>query len=239
MSILAFIAYIVIVITASGTLRSPNKRDAAAWGFALLSTFALPWGGIPLTYYFSAGSWTWFPLAGISLCVLKSGGREHFRFRKFFAIANVMVIMIAVYAYMYANGIPGDIPGIEGVGTISSLEGISKKLTLVYLFFLISAIASFLPIYSHSEQAAAMLSFSYSSFLVIAFLPPARIFFPGIIPKTAIIIDAAAYFMWALLVHIFIMDTFSKQAASAWSYSYAAINTALTAAGICFLFTIA
>ncbi|MCL1941436.1 MAG: hypothetical protein FWG09_05790, partial [Synergistaceae bacterium] len=250
LQILALAAYIIIVMTASGTLRRPLTKEGGrkfafmqgiAWGAALLSTFGLPWGGIPLSHYVGAGSWTWFLFALISLCALSDDGRERFQFRRFFAVANVAAIMAAIFAFMHVNGIPGDIPGIEGVGAISSLEGlIGKELTLAHVYFTISAIASFLPVYSRSGRAHAMLSFSYSSFLAIVFLPPARMFFFGAItPGAAIVADAAGYFIWALIIHIFVMDSFSELAVSARRYAYVALNAALTAAGVYFLFAAA
>jgi hypothetical protein len=139
---------------------------------------------------------------------------------------------------MFDNCIPGNIPGIEGVGAINTLLGlIDVKLRTAQVCFFMSAMASFLPVYSRSERALVMLSFSYASFLAITFLPSASIFFSGIRPDTAILVDAAAYFIWALLIHFFIMCSFSKLAASVWSFSYAVLNAVLTAAGICFLFT--
>jgi hypothetical protein len=100
--ILAFAAYMVIITIASGSLyhyikeKSDEKyfdgQNAAAWGFAMLSTFALPWGGVPLSNYLGVGSWTWFMFAGISLCISKNDGRERNVARKFCAIANVAVI---------------------------------------------------------------------------------------------------------------------------------------------------
>jgi len=245
--VLAFVAYIVIVVIVSGSLRFPlaengfekhiDKQNAAAWCLALLSTFGLPWSGIPLSSYLGAGSWTWFLFAVISLSILKCDGRGQCIFRRCFTVANVVVIVSAVYAFMYKNGVPGDIPGIEGMGAISSLDGLTgKKLMLVQTCFLVSAIASFLPVYSPSERAPSMLSFSYASFLAIAFLPPARMFF-SVSPDIAIIIDVAAYFMFSWYIHVFIMGSLSKHAASFWCYSYAALNAALTAAGIYFLFS--
>lgn len=238
MLILVFAAYIVIVVTASGTLRQPSDKQSIAWGLALLSTFGLPWSGIPLSYYLGAGSWTWFLFACISLCVLRNDGKEIYQFRRCFAIMNIVAIMTAICIFMYENGIPGDIPSIEGVGALYSLGGlINKKLMLAYLCFLISAIASFLSIYSHSERASIMLSFSYSSFLAIAFLPPARMLFHGIMPRTAIIIDTGAYFLLALLIHIFIMGSFSESLTFVRRYYlYVVSNAALTIAGIFFLF---
>jgi hypothetical protein len=244
LSILAFVAYIVIIVTASGSLRRLplekfeweriDGRNVVAWLFALLSTFGLPWGGVPLTNYLGVGSWSWFAFAGVSMAALKNGVSWRC---KLFAVANVLAIMAALCVFILENGVPGDIPGIEVIGAINSLEGfVNKKLILAYACFFISATASFLP-HAHSGRASIMLSFSYASFLAIAFLPPIHMLFHGIRPDTAIIIDAAAYFIWALLIHILTVDLFSKPAASAWGRYYAILNAALTAAGICFLFT--
>ena len=175
--------------------------------------------------------------AFISLVFLRSDGRPGCGFRRCFALLNLVVIMTAIYAFMYRNGVPGDIPGIEGVAAINTLEGLAGwHLTLAQVFFFVSATASFLPVYSPNESAAALLSFSYSSFLAIAFLPPARTFFIGLSPETAILTDAAAYFVCAFLIHAFVMGSLSRLAASRRNYSHIAVNAAITAAGIFFLF---
>jgi len=248
MLLLAIVAYIILVVTASGTLHCPSTvnydgkyidaRSATAWGFALLSTFGLPWGGVPLSTYFGAGSWTWFAFAGISLIIIKSDGRGRCYVRRCFAILNAAAIMAALCVFMYENGTPGDIPSIEGVGAIKSLEGlVGTNLILVYTCFLISAIASFLPVYSRSERTLIMLSFSYASFLAIAFLPPARISFSGIRPDTAILIDSATYFVLAWLIHVIIIGKLSELTSSIWCRSYIIINTVLTIVGSFLLFT--
>lgn len=246
---LALTAYMTIIITASGSLRIrvPKKdnrrhfdvRSATAWGFAQLSTFGLPWGGIPLFYYLGVGSWTWFVFSALSLCILKDDGRGQNKSRRFFAIMNIAVIMSAVYAFMFENGIPGDIPGIEGIGAIGSLEGLSHiRLMLAQACFTISGITSFLPIHSNSERASAILSFSYASFLSIAFLPPAHVLFSGIRPDIAILCDTASYFLYGWFIHTFIMNTFST-VTSLWRNSLLTSNVALTAAGIYILFSAA
>jgi hypothetical protein len=179
--------------------------------------------------------------SAVSLVILSSDGRPYYRFRKYFALINAAAIMAAIYAFMYRNGVPGDIPGIESVAAINSLEGLMGwRILMARVFFLISATASFLPVYSSIERVRALLSFSYSSFLAIAFLPPARVFIHGLKPGNAIIADAAAYFIFALLIHRFIMGMGSLRelAVSCRRYSYNAANAALTAAGIFFLFSV-
>jgi hypothetical protein len=84
-----------------------------------------------------------------------------------------------------------------------------------------------------------MLSFSYSSFLALAFIPPVHIFFSGIRPDIAILADAAAYFISGWFMHTFIMSPLSNKAASRWSGALVTLCAALTAAGICFLFSAA
>ena len=241
----------IIVITASGTLRRHglerrggrgkyiDMRNACAWAAALLSTFGLPWSGVPFSHYAGARSWTWFLFAFVSLVILRGDGRLGCGFRRCFALLNPAAIMTAIYAFMYSNGVPGDIPGIEAVAAVNTLEGLmGGRLRLAWVFFLVSATASFLPVYSPNERAPALLSFSYSSFLAIAFLPPARMLFTGLSPEIAIQADAAASFVCAFLIHTFIMGSLSGLAASHWRYSHAAVNAALTAAGMFFLFAV-
>ena len=246
--LLAFASYVIIIIIASGALCSlrvgngkyVDIKSAAAWVIALFSTFGLPWGGVPLSRYFGAGSWTWFLFSGISLCILKYDERERCIVRRFYAIANVAVIMAAISVFMLENGIPGDIPGIEGVGAIYTLEGlINAKLVLAMLCFFVSANASFLPVYSRLESAAALLSFSYASFVAIAFLPPVHMFMKGTRPDIAIIATTAVSFICSWLIHNFIYKLLSNHAAALWRRSYSIANSVLTLAGIYFLFSAA
>jgi hypothetical protein len=215
-----------------------DRRVAAAWVCALVSTLGLPWGGIPVSYYAGAGSWVWFLFAGISIAVNRGDGRSCCRFRRSFALLNVGAIVAALFAFMYNTGVPGDIPGIEGIAAINSLEGLSGPgLACARILFFISGIASFAAVYSPGERAHVLMSFSYSSFMALAFLPPARAFFAGLSPRAAILADAAAYFAAAWLVHSLVMRFIALLAAPRWKYSYAAVNAAVTGAGIYFLFS--
>jgi hypothetical protein len=214
-----------------------DRRSAFCWIAALLSAFGLPWSGIPVSYFFGAGSWTWFLFAGVSLGFLKDDGKEFCRFRRGFAAFNLVAIVAAMYVFMYATGVPGDIPGIEGLAAVNSLGGLSGDFLMSSrILFFISAIASFVPVHSPAERVSALLSFSYSSFLAIVFLPPARVFWPALLPGDAILFDAAAYALEALLIHAFIMGYLPALLDSRRKYQYAIANAILTAAGICFLY---
>jgi hypothetical protein len=246
LSIIALIAYATLVVTASGTLRRPpltgvdgrylDRRSAVAWALALSSTFALPWSGAPISLYAGAGSWIWFILAGLSLAAQRNDERAHCSLRRWFAVFNAGAVMAGIYAYMFATGVPGDIPGIEGIAAINSLGGLwGNSLTAAWIFFLVSLIASFTPVYSEDDRVSSLLSFSYSSLLAIAFLPPARVFLSGLKPGSAIMADAAAYFAAAMVIHAYVMGCLSPVASAYWGRRYAAANAALTAAGIYFL----
>jgi hypothetical protein len=244
---LTLAAYVALVVTASGTLRREpffgpdgrylDRRGALAWVFALLSSFGLPWSGVPVSYYAGAGSWTWFFFAALAIGTQRPDGRASCLYRRLFAAFNLSAVMAAICAFMYATGVPGSIPSVEGTAAINSLEGLGGNfMSASRILFLISCIASFIPAYSPDDRVSALLSFSYSSFLAIAFLPPVRAFFTGIRPERAILTDAAGYFLWALVIHSFVMWNLSYAAAAYWGRIYAAVNAALTAAGIYFLF---
>jgi hypothetical protein len=206
--------------------------------FAVLSTFGLPWSGVPVSYYVGIGSWIWFLCAGISLGILRDDGQHHCMERRCFVIFNMGAVLAAIYAFMYKIGVPGDIPGIEGIAAINSLEGLAADgMMFARILFLISGIVSFAAVYSPGERAHAMLSFSYSAFLALSFLPPAHLFFEKMQPRAAIMADAAAYFAQAELIHVFVMGYVSQTASSRWTYPYAVINAALSGTGIYFLFS--
>jgi hypothetical protein len=180
----------------------------------------------------------WFLFAAASLAIQRGDGRSCCKFRRSFALFNVGAIVAAIYAFMYNTGVPGDIPGIEGIAAINSLEGLSSSgLAYARILFFISGIASFAAIYSPGERAHVLMSFSYSSFLALAFLPPARLFFGGLSPRTAILADAAAYFVEAEFIHSLIMRFMALLVAPHWKYPYAAVNAAITGTGIYFLFS--
>jgi hypothetical protein len=244
---LTIAAYVTLVVTASGTLRREpflgsggrylDRRSALAWVCALLSAFGLPWSGVPVLYYAGVGSWAWFFFAALATGIQRPDGRESCLYRRLFAAFNLSAVMAAIYAFMYATGAPGAIPSSEGISAINSLEGLGGDfMSAARALFLVSCIASFIPAYSPGDRVSALMSFSYSSFLAIAFLPPTRAFFPGMRPERAILTDAAGYFLWALVMHSFVMWHLSYAASAYWGRIYAAVNVALTAAGIYFLF---
>ena len=247
MSFIAFAAYVAFFVTISGTLspRSPRvregvrweKREVSAWLCALVSITALPWSGAPVSIYAGIGSWLWFPAAAASLFLLPPDKYAHFRARIFFAALNAAFVVGSVFAFMSFAGVPGDIPGIEGMAALCAIEGlVGKYLAAARILFLVSCVISFASAYNPSDRASVLLSFSYSAFVSMAFLPPIRVFLTPVNPGRIIMADAAAYAAFAFVIHHFIIKPFSEYFAPRWKYSAAAINAAITLSGMIFLF---
>jgi hypothetical protein len=246
LSLVAFAAYIAFFVTLSGTLNARprvrdgalwNRRETCAWLCALASSSALPWSGAPVSVYAGIGSWLWFPSAAASLFLLPPDKYAHFRERRFFAALNAAVVTASVFAFMSRAGVPGDIPGIEGMAALCAIEGlVGKCLSAARILFFVSCVISFASAFDASDRASVLLSFSYSAFISMAFLPPMRVFLRPLPPDGAIFADAAAYMAFAFAIHHFIMKPFSEYLAPRRKRLMAAINAALTLAGMIFLF---
>jgi hypothetical protein len=153
-----------MVVTASGTLRRPfaGRMFTPAWVCAFLSTFALPWSGLPVSIYAGAGSWTFYLFAAGAAALREPDGLPACGERRAFAVLNVAAIVLAICIFMYKYGVPGDLPGIEGIAAINSLDGLSGPwLAASRIFFLLSCAASFLAVHSPDDRASALLSFSF------------------------------------------------------------------------------
>jgi hypothetical protein len=121
---------------------------------------------------------------------------------------------------------------------MSALESLAGgRLPLARALFFVSCVFSFAPAYNRGERAQAALSFSYSAFIVIVFLPPVHVFLKPLEPRGAILADAAEYAALSFAVHHFIMTPFSDYFAPRWKYGYLAVNAGITLAGIAFLFS--
>jgi hypothetical protein len=242
LSLIALAAYVAFFVTLSGTLRvrndtRRNKRASAAWLCALVSATAIPWSGAPVSVYAGMGSWLWFPTAAASLFLSSPDERGHFRERRFFAALNTAVVVASVFAFISRAGVPGDIPGIEGMATMSAIEGLTgTSMAAARILFFVSCVISFASAFDTSDRAHVLLSFSYSAFISMAFLPPARVFWAPATPRGIIMADAAAYTALASVIHHFIMKPFSEYFAPRWNYRSAAINATATLFGMMFLF---
>jgi hypothetical protein len=155
--------------------------------------------------------------------------------RKIIAAVNTAAVTAALYAFMLKIGVPGDIPSIEGPASITSLEGIIDGRTSCALsLFFISLVISYAPVRSGDEREASLLSFSCSSFLALLFVPPAHMF-AELEPRSAIILDFAAYFCIAEIIHLAVIGTLSQIMRGEPKYS-AIAAASLTVCGIYLLF---
>jgi hypothetical protein len=246
LSLIAFAAYVAFFVTLSGTLNPrPRVREGALWGrreafawlCALASVTALPWSGAPVSVYIGIGSWLWFPAAAASLFLSSPDKHGHFRERRFLAALNTGVVTASIFAFMSRAGVPGDIPGIEGMSALCAIEGlVGNCLSAARILFFVSCVISFASALDASDGASVLLSFSYSAFISMAFLPPTHVFLRSLAPGRAILADAAAYVAAAFVIHHFVMKPFSEYLSPRWKYRAAAINATITLAGMIFLF---
>jgi hypothetical protein len=198
---------------------------------------ALPWSGAPVSIYAGVGSWLWFPAAAASLFLLTPDEYGYFRERKFFAAFNTSVAVMSIFAFISCAGVPGDIPGIEGMAALSAIEGlVGKCMAAARILFFVSCIISFASAYNPSDRASVLLSFSYSAFISMALFPPIRVFWTSANPGKTIMVDAAAYVASAFVIHHFIMKPFSEYFAPGWKFRWAGVNAAITLSGMIFLF---
>jgi hypothetical protein len=197
---------------------------------------ALPWSGAPVSICAGIGSWLWFPAAGTSLFLLPPDKRGYFRARRFFAASNTGVAAVSVFAFVSRAGVPGDIPGIESMAALCAIEGLAGNcLSAARILFFVSCVISFASAFNPSDGASVLLSFSYSAFISMAFLPPTHVFLRSLRPEGAIFADTAAYVASAFVIHHFVMKPFSEYLVPRWKYRAAAINAAITLAGMIFL----
>jgi hypothetical protein len=200
---------------------------------------ALPWSGVPFSRGLGVGSWLWFPAAAISVSLQENDGKKFCAARRAAAAVNICAIISALCVFMANEGVPGDIPGIEGISAMTALSGIiNPKMICAFAAFFVSAVMSFACALNSAPLSIAprLLSFSCSSFLVLALVPPAHVFLKGFTPKFALLADMAFYFLEAETLHFVVLRKLHTPLVSRWGYSFAAANAALTIAGIYFLF---
>jgi membrane-associated HD superfamily phosphohydrolase len=248
LSVTALIAYILLVFAASGALlrtcetgdATGRKRAVAAGAFAVLSALALPWSGLPMSIYFGVGSWMWFPAAAISIFLQRDDGKKFCDARRKTAAANICAVTVSLCLFMTIAGVPGDIPGIEGFSAATALSGIvNPKMVCAFVMFFVSAVLSFACVCNPASPSMAqrLLSFSCSSFSVLALTPPAHVFISGLTPRNALLMDMAFYFFEAETLHLIVFRELYSSLVSKWRYAFAAFNAALTLSGIYFLFS--
>ncbi|MDR1137050.1 MAG: hypothetical protein LBK91_01890 [Synergistaceae bacterium] len=195
-----------------------------------------------MSRYFGAGSWLWFPAAAMSLLLQSDDGMKFRVARRVTAACNIGAIVAAICVFMLNMGIPGDIPSIEGISAITALDSIrDAKIICAFALFFVSAVMSFACAFNPAcpSRASRLLSFSCSSFLALALVPPAHVFLRDFTPRSALFMDMAFYFLEAETLHFIVFKELYQPIVSKWRYSFVTVNAAFTLAGIYFLFSIA
>jgi hypothetical protein len=223
----------VIVIYASLVLAAFLPREAKDWGFfcprgtisfacALLSSFALPWSGAPVIHSAGIGSWPWFPLTASAVIFLQTVQPEASRdiAGKVFLIAAVTVSTLSMSRFMSSSGVPGALLSIEGLSMAARLYGPGKlgataaaalSMIAAGLFF---SFVSFAAVCRRSA-AFSILSFSFSGFWAITFIP---LDLSGLArtPRDAAVLAPALLFAASCAIRVIFMR--SSGAGRGWSW---------------------
>jgi hypothetical protein len=126
---------------------------------------------------------------------------------------------------------------IEGMSAIINLEGLRNgRLVFAFLLFFVSLLLTFSPTRS-SDVASGILAFSYSSFLILVFAPPAHLLFNSLEPRLAILIDLVFSFCEAMLVCYIVIGALATELSKTKKSSYIVTAASFTVAGIYFLFS--
>ncbi|MDR1472853.1 MAG: hypothetical protein LBS75_10070 [Synergistaceae bacterium] len=262
--LLAAISYLALVLAASAPLASTPKgdaphgrvsalRDAAAFAAGLFSTFALPWGGAPpisAAGNFGADgtlSWLWFPSASLALVFLEGCGVKLCAPRRCFALANASAAAAALEIFVLREGVPGGVPGIEGLSAVLVLESLTgaRVVAAMAMFFATLAISysrAFLddgpavPAQGKTRAwARSVLDFSYCAFLSIVFVPSQRVLLTWMEPGPAAALDFVVKFAAALSIKRWIIRPLAKRP-TAETPSWLTASACLTASAIFLLF---
>ena len=182
MSVFFYLLYAVMILALSLPLsataslsrngwRAVRASEATAFLCALVSTYALPWSGIP-----SVPSAAWFPLALIALLFLPlRDGQKNVSFgwgSKAFAIASVGAFLLVVRGFMLRIGTPGELFSLEGMSAVFRLDSLGIRLLIVEVALFVGLAVSFALTGLREGAAASLFFFSCAGFLTNVFLSP-------------------------------------------------------------------
>jgi hypothetical protein len=152
-------------------------RGVAAFACALFSALALPWSGVSVIHFTGVGSWSWFPsvIAAIIFSPIQRGAPNNLRV-KVFLIVSIAASAAAMSRFMSASGVPGQLFSVEGLSMIARLcgpGGLGAPIAVAALLIASGLVVSFIPFAAGCPRDAAfsVLSFSFSGFLAITFIP--------------------------------------------------------------------
>jgi hypothetical protein len=152
-------------------------RAAAAFACALFSSLALPWSGVSAIHFAGVGSWSWFPsvIAAIIFSPIQRGAPGNL-WAKVFLIVSIAASAAAMSRFMSASGVPGQLFSVEGLSMIARLcgpGGLGVPVAVAALFIASGLVFSYITFAAGCPRDAAfsVLSFSFSGFLAITFIP--------------------------------------------------------------------
>ncbi|MDR1915296.1 MAG: hypothetical protein LBQ58_01825 [Synergistaceae bacterium] len=243
MKISALVSYLALMLAVSAPLSGLSKREcvprrfsfraSASFSAALVSTLALPWSGAaPLSYlgfFERAGSPSclWFPFAALAFFFHEDSGMPRGIWRLLVIFLNMAAVVSALEVFVSNEGIPGGIPGIEGMSAILVVSDRSDiRLVTAMVMFFVSLAMSYSQAYFPDDRgrlifqnqrgrtkltemkpgwSRSMLDFSYCSFLAIVFFPTARILLFVVKPPLLLAADFAAKFVIAVSISYFMI----------------------------------
>lgn len=177
-----YVLYGLLVLTVTVPLRTEaffsgysarrsRAGDSAAFLFALVSAYALPWGGVPLI-----PSAVWFPASATALLLLSArderrGARPALRY-KALAILCGGIFYGGMACFMLRIGTPGALFSIEGMSAVFRLESLGGWLIPASAAFFAGFALSLASLGLRDGLPASLFFFSCAGFLTNTFLPP-------------------------------------------------------------------
>lgn len=239
-AIAALYAAFVLLLAAPTSLLVLRKPANLGFLFAaaLVSTFFLPWTGVPFAVYAGLApdcSYLWYP--SMLICVLLPWRTRDNHGPKAAWVAVLSITAASLGFFAFDIGAPGQILSIETIATLFRLEGLQgARFSVAKSLFFLALFVSFCELPGIEERGIA--SFSYAAYLSLLFLPFCDAKFPSLSPGMTIPLVFAAHILSALVMQkIFFrlaIRFMSKLRVHATRYMTPA---AFAAAGTYFLFT--
>ncbi|MDR1482390.1 MAG: hypothetical protein LBI74_07180 [Synergistaceae bacterium] len=179
----ALILYMALVLAAFLPREADDlgifcPRGSVSFASALFSSLALPWSGIPIIHPAGAGSWSWFPsiVAAVLVSPVIPSETSRGLAEKNFLTASIALSAVSMSRVMYVSGIPGPLFSIEGLSMAARLrgyEGFGAPAMIALCMIMAGLFLSFLSFASVCSHSAAfsVMSFSFSGFLTLTFIP--------------------------------------------------------------------
>ena len=234
--------YLILVLAINWPIRAQRPAFsgvcALTFTFALVSTYFLPWTGIPMAYCLGLPpetSYLWYP--SIVLAVLFACNDSGNIAPKSVWLFCVALSVSSLAWFAYRNGVPGLVLSIETLSTLLKLEGIRNgRFCVAAILFALSLVLSFCEI--PGITSCRLASFSYAAGLCLIFLPVNTAAFFRLAPSVSIPLDFLVSLALTLLIQNVIFRRVRDFLSGSRTHRTSLLTPAVFAlAGVYFLFT--